>query len=357
MPTVRKIREEGRMEMRTLGATGMQVSPLCLGAMMFGAIGNKDQDDCVRIIHRAIDGGINFIDTADGYSRGESEEIIGKAIKGRRDDLVIATKFYATMGDDPNMRGASRRWVVREVENSLRRLGTDHIDLYQLHRWDDGTDIEETLFTLTDLVRQGKIREFGCSSFPADRIVESHWVAERRGTQRFRCNQPAYSIFARDVERFILPACQRYGMGVITFSPLDGGYLSGRYRKPEDLSGENRFAYFGRLTGRTFDPYADAIRRKLELVGQLAALADEIGVPLAQMAVAFVLNHPAVTAAILGPRTMEQLESLLPAVDIRLSAETLDRIDAIVPPETMLNPINDMPSGLTGRALRRGDHP
>ncbi|MBT2187366.1 aldo/keto reductase [Sphingobium nicotianae] len=343
------------MQLRTLGGTGMQVSPLCLGAMMFGAIGNRDHDECVRIIHRSIDAGINFIDTADGYSRGESEEIIGKAIKGRRERLVIATKFYATMSDDPNMRGASRRWVTRAVEDSLRRLGIDHIDLYQLHRWDDVTDLEETLFTLTDLVRQGKIRAFGCSSFPADRIVESHWIAEKRGTQRFRCNQPAYSIFNREIERFILPASQRHGMGTITFSPLDGGYLSGRYRKPEDMNGENRFAYFGRITGRGFDPYAEAVRRKLDLVAELSALADEAGISLAHMAIAFVIQHPGVTSAILGPRTLDQLEGLLGATDVRLSAETLDRIDALVPPGTSLNPINDMPSGTTKQALRRGD--
>jgi aryl-alcohol dehydrogenase-like predicted oxidoreductase len=343
------------MELRTLGATGMRVSPLCLGAMMFGSIGNTDHDDCVRIIHRAIDGGINFIDTADGYSRGESETIVGKAIKGRRDSLVIATKFYAAMGDDPNMRGGSRRWIVRAVEDSLRRLGTDHIDLYQMHRYDDGTDIEEVLFTLTDLVRQGKIRQFGCSSFPADRIVESHWIAEKRGTQRFRCDQPGYSILVRDIERFVLPACRRYGMGVITFSPLDGGFLSGRYRGPEDLAGDNRIAYFGRLMRGSFDPQAAFIRRKLDIVAELVKLADEIGVTIAQLAVAFVLQHPAVTAAIIGPRTMEQLESLLPAGDLKLSAETLDRIDALVPPGTSLNPgFNDMPSGTTKAALRRG---
>ncbi|MBN8830582.1 MAG: aldo/keto reductase [Sphingomonadales bacterium] len=343
------------MELRTLGGTGMRVSPLCLGTMMFGAIGNRDHDECVRTIHRALDAGINFIDTADGYSRGESEEIIGKAIRGaRRDRLIIATKFYATMGDDPNMRGASRRWMVRAVEDSLRRLGTDHIDLYQLHRWDDDTDLEETLFTLTNLVREGKIREFGCSSFPADRIVESHWIAEKRGTQRFRCNQPAYSIFNREIERFILPACQRYGMGTISFSPLDGGYLSGRYRTPEDLTGENRFAYFGRLTGRAFDPHAEAIRRKLDLVVELTKIAEELGVTLAQMAVAFVIQHPGVTAAIIGPRTLDHLESLLPAVDVRLTAEALDRIDGLVPPGTTLNPINDMPTGTAKAALRRG---
>lgn len=343
------------MDMRSLGATGMKVSPLCLGAMMFGTLGNRDHDECVRIIHRAIDGGINFIDTADGYSRGESETIVGKAIKGRRDALIIATKFYATMGDDPNMRGGSRRWIVRAVEDSLRRLGTDHIDLYQMHRWDDETDIEEVLFTLSDLVNQGKIRAFGCSSFPADRIVESHWTAEKRGTLRFRSDQPGYSIFARDIERFVLPTCQRYGMGVITFSPLDGGFLSGRYRGPEDLEGDNRIAHFGKLMRGSFDPHVDWIRHKLDLVAELARLADEIGITLPQLAVAFVIQHPAVTAAIIGPRTMVQLESLLPAGVLRLSAETLDRIDALVPPGTSLTPgFNDMPSGTTRAALRRG---
>jgi len=343
------------MDMRILGATGMKVSPLCLGAMMFGAIGNRDHDDCVRVIHRAIDGGINFIDTADGYSRGESEAIVGKAIRDRRDSLVIATKFYASMGDDPNMRGGSRRWIVRAVEDSLRRLGTDYIDLYQMHRWDDDTEIEEVLFTLTELVRQGKIRTFGCSSFPADRIVESKWTAEKRGLLPFRCDQPGYSIFARDIERFVLPACQRHGMGVITFSPLDGGFLSGRYRGPQDLEGDNRIAYFGKMMRGSFDPHVEWIRRKLALVVELAGLAEELGVTLAQMAVAFVIQHPAVTAAIIGPRTMEQLESLLPAATLKLPAETLDRIDALVPPGTSLNPgFNDMPSGTTRAALRRG---
>lgn len=342
------------MDYRVLGGTGMRVTPLCLGAMMFGSIGNPDHDACIRIVHRALDAGINFIDTADGYSRGESEEIIGKAIRGRRDSLVIATKFWAGMGDDPNMRGASRRWIVQEVENSLRRLGTDYIDLYQIHRYDVDTDIEEVLFTLTDLVRQGKIREFGSSSFPADRIVESHWIAEKRGTQRFRSEQPAYSIFNREIERFVLPACQRYGMGTLTFSPLDGGFLSGRYRTPEDLTGENRYAFFGRLTGKAFDPYAEAIRRKLDLVADLSTLADEIGVPLAHLAIAFVIQHPGVTSAILGPRTLDQLEGLLGADTVKLSAETLDRIDALVPPGTSLNPINDMPSGTTTASLRRG---
>lgn len=342
------------MELRNLGATGMQVSPLCLGTMMFGALGNADHVDCERIIHRAIDAGINFIDTADAYSAGESETIVGKAIRGRRDSLVIATKFFGPMGDDPNMRGASRRWVVREVENSLRRLGTDHIDLYQLHRYDPDTDMEEVLFTLTGLVQQGKIRQFGCSSFPADRIVESHWIAERRGTMRFRCEQPGYSIFHRDAERFVLPACRRYGMGAISFSPLDGGFLAGKYQAPADLAGENRIAYFMRRMHGDFDPGAGWVRRKLEIAAELSTLAVEAGLTLPQMAVAFVTQHPAVTAAIIGPRTMGQLESLLPAGDATLRAETLDAIDALVPPGTSLNPTYlDLPSATTRAMLRR----
>ncbi|OJY67909.1 MAG: aldo/keto reductase [Sphingobium sp. 66-54] len=342
------------MELRTLGATGMRVSPLCLGTMMFGALGNSDPGACERIIHRALDGGINFIDTADGYSNGESETIVGRAIRHRRNSLIIATKFYAAMGDDPNMRGASRRWIVRAVEDSLRRLGTDYIDLYQLHRYDVDTDMEEVLFTLTELVRQGKIRQFGSSSFPADRIVESQWVAERRGTLRFRCEQPSYSIFNRDVERFVLPACRRYGMGAITFSPLDGGFLSGRYRGPDELEGDNRIAYFSRRMRGSFDPQANWVRRKLECAAQLTELAEKIGMTLPQLAVAFAMQHPAVTAAIVGPRTMEQLEGLLPAGTLALSAETLDRIDAIVPPGTSLNPSHyDLPSATTKAELRR----
>jgi len=342
------------MDMRTLGATGIRVTPLCLGTMMFGAIGNPDHEDCVRIIRRAIDAGINFIDTADVYSRGESEEIVGKAIRGRRDDLVIATKFFNPMGDDPNMRGGSRRWIVRAVEDSLRRLGTDYIDLYQMHRFDVTTDIDEVLFTLTELVRQGKIRTFGSSMFPADRIVEAQWAAEKTGSLRFRCEQPWYSIFARDIERFVLPACRRYGMGVITWSPLDGGYLTGRYRRPEDLPQDGRIANFSRRIRGSFDPHEAMIARKLEIIGELVPLAEDAGMTIAQMAVAFTIEHPGVTASIIGPRTMEQLEGLLGAGDLKLSTEMLDRIDALVPPGTSLNPIADLPSGTARTAIRRG---
>jgi aryl-alcohol dehydrogenase-like predicted oxidoreductase len=341
------------MEMRRLGNTGMRVSSLCLGTMMFGPMGNADMADCIRIIHRALDGGINFIDTADVYSRGISEEICGQALKGRRADIVLATKFFHPMGEDPNWQGGSRRWIVQALDDSLRRLGTDHIDLYQMHRFDSATDIDEVLFTLTELVRQGKIRSFGSSCFPADRIVEAQWCADRRGHLPFRCEQSSYSIFNRDIERFVLPACARYGMGMITWSPLDGGFLSGRYRTAQDLDTDNRIARFNRNFYGGFDPHAVLFRRKLELVSELAGLADAAGLPLAQLAVAFAIEHPAVTSAIIGPRTMDQLEGLLPAADIKLPLDLLARIDALVPPGTLVNPLQDMPSALLPASLRR----
>jgi len=234
------------MQYRPLGRTGIKVSPYCLGAMMFGGIGNPDHDECVRIIHKALDSGINFIDTADRYSAGESEEIVGKALKGRRDRVVLATKVHGPMGDDPNMQGNSRRWITRAVEDSLRRLQTDHIDLYQIHRPAPDTDVEETLSVLTDLMREGKVRAIGASTFPAADIVEAQWVAERRGLARFRTEQPPYSILNRSIEREVLPACQRYGMGVMAWSPLAKGMLTGRYRKGEPTPDSLRARFFPR---------------------------------------------------------------------------------------------------------------
>lgn len=341
------------MEMRVLGKTGIRVSPLCLGTMMFGPIGNADIDDCVRIIHRALDAGLNFIDTADVYSRGVSEEICGKALRDRREHIVLATKFFNPMGEDPNQRGGSRRWIVKALDDSLRRLGTDYVDLYQMHRFDIFTDIDEVLFTLTDLVRQGKIRTFGSSVFPADRIVEAQWVAEKRGHLPFRCEQSNYSLFNRDIERAVLPACQRYGMGMIVWSPLDGGFLSGKYRATADLDSDNRISRFNRMFRGRFDPQEALHQHKLALVGELAGVADEAGISLAQLAVAFAIEHPAVTSAIIGPRTMTHLETILPAGDLRLPADVLDRLDAIVPPGSSVNPIADMPSGTTPDQLRR----
>ncbi|HWF52421.1 MAG TPA: aldo/keto reductase [Solirubrobacteraceae bacterium] len=323
------------MDFRTLGRTGVKVSPLCLGAMMFGAWGNTDHEESIRIIHRALDAGINFIDTADVYARGESEEIVGKALGGgRREHVVLATKVHGTMGDDPNEFGNSRRWIIREVENSLRRLGTDWIDLYQIHRPEIGTDIDETLGALTDLVRAGKVRYIGSSTFPASQIVEAQWVAERRGRERFVCEQPPYSILVRGVETDVLPTCQRHGMGVIPWSPLAGGWLSGRYRKDADLPSSHRAE---RIPAR-YDMSLPTNERKLEAADALARLAEEAGMTLIELALAFVIRHPAVTAAIIGPRTMDHLESQLKAVEVELSDEILDRIDEIVPPGVNLNP-------------------
>ncbi len=321
------------MRYRTLGGTGIQVSVHCLGAMMFGAVGNADHDDCVRIVGAALGQGINFVDTADMYSAGESEEIVGQALRGRRDDVVLATKVHFPMGEGPNRSGNSRRWILNAVEASLKRLRTDWIDLYQVHRPDHTTDVEETLSVLSDLVRQGKIRAFGCSTFPAEEIVEAQWVAVRRGLGRFRTEQPPYSLLARGIEASVLPVCQRYGMGVLAWSPLASGFLSGRYRKgqPVDLS-TGRPA----LNPERFDPAIPTNAAKLEAVEQLAELARDIGCSLPQLAVAFTVAHPAVTSAIIGPRTIEHLDGLLKGASLTLDDATLDRIDEIVPPGTNL---------------------
>jgi aryl-alcohol dehydrogenase-like predicted oxidoreductase len=320
------------MRYRTLGSTGIRVSPYCLGAMMFGGWANADQDDGVRIIHRALDAGINFVDTADVYSRGDSEEIVGKALKGRRDSVVLATKVHGQMGDDPhdpNQQGNSRRWIIHEVEQSLRRLGTDYIDLYQIHRPDESTDIEETLSALSDLVHSGKVRAIGSSTFPAEQIVEAQWAAERKGYERFRCEQPPYSLFTRGIEAAVLPTCERYGMGVIAWSPLGGGWLTGRYRRGKDIDMTKGRA--SRLPAR-YDPTLPENQRKLDLVEQLETVAADAGVSLMHMAIAFVIAHPAVTSAIIGPRTMEQVDGLLAGVGIALDDATLDRLDEIVKP-------------------------
>jgi aryl-alcohol dehydrogenase-like predicted oxidoreductase len=303
--------------------------------MMFGEWGNRDHDESIRIIHRALDAGINFIDTADVYSRGESEEIVGKALAGgRRDNVVLATKVHGTMGDDPNEFGNSRRWIVREVENSLRRLQTDWIDLYQIHRPEADTDIDETLGALSDLVHAGKVRYIGSSTFPASQIVEAQWTAQRRGLERFVTEQPPYSMLIRTVENDVLPTCERYGMGVIPWSPLAGGWLSGRYRLDQDVPQSRRA---DRIPDR-YDMSLPGNQRKLEAADQLARLAEEHDLTLIEMAIAFVIRHPAVTAAIIGPRTMEHLESQVTAADVELSDELLDRIDEVVPPGVNVNP-------------------
>jgi aryl-alcohol dehydrogenase-like predicted oxidoreductase len=341
------------MEYRTLGRTGVQVSPLCLGAMMFGAWGNPDHDDAVSIIHRALDAGINFIDTADVYSAGESEEIVGKALAGgRRADVVLATKVHASMGKDPNARGNSRRWIMAEVDNSLRRLGTDYIDLYQIHRPDPSCDIEETLSALTDLVHAGKVRYVGSSTFPAHEIVEAQWVAERRALTRFVCEQPPYSILTRGVEADVLPVAERYGMAVIPWSPLAGGTLSGRHRRGRTPEPSHRQRLWERRGMARSGPAEDAKRTAAEDLGELA---EKFGLTMIEMALAFVINHPAVTSAIIGPRTMDHLDAQLSAPDVSLPEELLDAIDEIVPPGTTLNPtdVGWTPPSLEPRNRRR----
>ena len=341
------------MQHRPLGRTGVSVSQFCLGTMMFGSWGNPDHDESIRIIHAALDAGINFIDTADVYGAGESEEIVGKALAGRRDDVVLATKFHNPMGDDLNQRGNSRRWIMRAFEDSLRRLGTDWIDVYQVHRPDPSTDVEETLSALTDLVRQGKVRYIGSSTFPASQIVEAQVAARDRNLERFVTEQPPYSILVRGVEADVLPTCARHGMAVMSYSPLAGGWLSGRWRKD---TGQQESSRAGRLPER-FDLSNPYNQRKLDAVEELAQLAEQTGLTLIQLAIAFAASHPAITSPLIGPRTMEQLETQLAAADVVLSADVLDRIDEIVPPGITINPAD---SSFTNPALepasRRRQH-
>jgi aryl-alcohol dehydrogenase-like predicted oxidoreductase len=341
------------MNRRILGGTGMSVSEYTLGAMMLGAWGTKDHDEAVRIVHTALDAGINTVDTADVYSGGESEVIVGKALKGRRDDVILASKFHSPMGPDANHRGNSRRWIVRSVEDSLRRLGTDWIDIYQVHRPDPATDIDETLSALSDLVRSGKVRTIGTSAFPAGEIVEAQWAAEKRGHVRFRSEQPPYSVLARGIEREVLPTARKYGMGTLTWSPLAGGWLSGKYGGPDGAApGEaTRSSHLPQM----FDTGLPGNAAKLSAVTELKKVAADTGVTLPALATGFVLSHPAVTSVIIGPRTHDQLTSLLDVAGTVLGDDVLDRIDEIVPPGTDLN--NDInhydPPALTDKALRR----
>ena len=318
------------MRRHPLGGTGISVTDTCLGTMMFGSQGNRDHDEAVRMVHAALDAGINLVDTADVYSGGECEQIVGRALEGRRDEVVLASKVGLPVGPDENRMGASRRWITTAIDASLRRLRTDRLDLYQVHRFDPRTDLDETLSALTDLVRAGKIRAFGCSTFPVERIVEAHWVSERRGHERFRTEQPRYSILSRGIEAAVLPTALRHGMGVLTYGPLAAGWLSGR---ADPTSGH-------RASGspQAFDLAVAGNQAKLEAVGRLGALADEAGVPMTHLATAFVRAHPAVTSVIIGPRTPEQLDDLLAGADLELDDEVLDRIDEIVPPGIDLNP-------------------
>lgn len=324
------------IEYRPFGGTGIKVSRFCLGAMMFGAMGNRDEAECVRIVHSALDAGINFVDTADAYSGGESERILAKALAGRREKVVLATKCFFPTGRDVNEGGGSRRWIVRAVEESLRRLGTDWIDVYQLHRRDHASDLEESLAAMHTLREQGKIRVVGMSATPADTIVEAQWIAEKRGLARVRSEQCIYSIFARGAEAAAFPACRRYGIGVMVYAPLGGGWLAGKYRRGvEPEAGSRSQGFFGR-TGR-WDPARAEVQRKYDLVEALDALAKEAGLPLAHLAMAFAAEHPAVSSAIVGPRTLAQADELLRGLEVALPPALLDRIDALVPPGTDLD--------------------
>ncbi|MEV4421737.1 aldo/keto reductase [Patulibacter sp. NPDC049589] len=338
---------------RPFGRTGVWISPLTLGAMNFGVRANADHDDSIRIIHAALDAGINVIDTADVYSQGESEEIVGKALKGaRRDGTFLATKFHGQIGEEPHRRGNSRRWIFQAVEDSLRRLDTDWIDLYQVHRPEDETDVEETLGALDDLVRQGKIRYVGSSTYDPWEIVEGQWVSRTRGISRVVSEQPPYSILTRGIERELLPVAQRYDLAVLPWSPLAGGWLSGRHRRGQEQPVSDRAGQFP----NRFDPAHPDNAVKLEATLQLGELADELGISLVHLALAWVLEHPAVTSAIIGPRSFEQLESQLGAVDVRLTADVLDRIDEIVPPGTNVNDADGgyVPESLSDPSRRRG---
>jgi aryl-alcohol dehydrogenase-like predicted oxidoreductase len=330
------------MKHRSLGQTGIRVSPYALGTLMFATVMGNDADDSAKLIHKALDAGINLVDCADRY--GDAEEIVGRALKGRRNDVVLATKVGMPMGEDPNQQGGSRRWITTAVDNSLRRLGTDYIDIYQLHRPDPATDLEETLSVMTDLVRVGKVRVIGSSTTPASMMVEAQWVAERSGLQRFRTEQPPYSILNRGIEREVLPVAQTYGMGTLVWGPLGQGLLTGRVRKGggNDLK---RAQFLHHLS--------DA--RRLDVVEQLIPLADEAGLPMTHLAMAFTIAHPGVTSAILGPRTIEQLDDLLAGADVELTDDILDKLDEIVPPGTDVTALDQdyQPPALQTAHLRR----
>ncbi|MFD9490597.1 aldo/keto reductase [Streptomyces sp. NPDC060005] len=338
------------MQYRTLGRTGVQVSSLALGAMNFGRIGRTTQDEATAVVDAALEGGINLIDTADMYGGGESEEMVGKAIAGRRDDIVLATKAGLPMGDDPNRRGSSRRWLVTELDNSLRRLGVDHVDLYQIHRWDPETSDEETLSALTDLQRAGKVRYFGSSTFPAHRVVQAQWAAREHRLGRYVTEQPSYSILQRGVEAHVLPVTEEYGLGVLVWSPLASGWLSGAVRAGREITTSRSAAMPQR-----FDLSVPSNRARLDAVERLAVVADEAGLTLIQLALGFVTAHPAVTSALVGPRTTDHLNAQLAAADTVLSADVLDAIDAIVAPGTDLAAHEkfDTPPALLDPALRR----
>ena len=338
------------MQYRTLGRTGVQVSSLVLGTMNFGALGRTTQDDVTGIVDAALEAGINLIDTADRYSLGESEELVGKAIAGRRDDIVLATKVYSPMSEEPNHQGTSRRWIVTELDNSLRRLGVDYVDLYQIHRWDPKTSDEETLSALTDLQRAGKIRYFGSSTYPAYRVVQAQWASRENKLGRFVTEQPSYSILQRGIERDVLPVTEEYGLGVLAWSPLASGWLSGAIREGKELTTSR-----SQSLPQRFDVSIPSNRARMDAVEKLAVVADEAGLTMIQLALGFVTAHPAVTSAIIGPRTLDHLQSQLAAAETVLSADILDAIDQIVAPGTDLAPEEkfDTPPALMDASLRR----
>ncbi|WP_327034450.1 aldo/keto reductase [Micromonospora ureilytica] len=338
------------MQYRTLGRTGVQVSTLALGAMNFGKLGQTTQDEATAIVDAALEAGINLIDTADMYSQGQSEEMVGKAIAGRRDDIVLATKAGMPMGDERNQRGSSRRWLVTELDDSLRRLGVDHVDLYQIHRWDPTTSDEETLSALTDLQRAGKIRYFGSSTFPAYRIVQAEWAAREHHLSRYVTEQPSYSILQRGIETHVLPVTEQYGLGVLAWSPLASGWLSGAIRAGREITTSRSV-----LLPARFDLSVPANQARLDAVERLATVADEAGLSMIQLALGFVTAHPAVTSAIIGPRTMEHLHAQLAAADTVLPNDVLDAIDGIVAPGVDLAADEkfDTPPALLDPARRR----
>lgn len=329
------------MEYRSFGRTGVKVSSLCLGCMMFG--GKTDAAESERIINRALDAGINFIDTANVYNAGRSEEVTGVALRktGKRHSVVLATKVHGRMGDDINAQGSSRRHIIEQCEASLRRLGTDYIDLYQMHRPRSDTPIDETLRALDDLVRAGKVRYIGSSTFAAWQLVESLWVAKELGLNRFVCEQPPYHLLDRRVERELLPMARTYGIATIPWSPLAGGLLTGKYNRSQPPPEDSRFA------GASRNPmYQQRMTEQMwDAIEGIEPLAKARGATMSQFALAWVLDQPGVTSPIIGPRTMEQFEDNLGALAFKLTDDERARVDALVPPGRMVSPFYEADFG------------
>ncbi|GAA4567561.1 aldo/keto reductase [Planotetraspora kaengkrachanensis] len=321
------------MRYTTLGRSGLTVSRACLGTMNFGTSGGGacEETEAARIVDAFLDAGGNIIDTADGYTGGQSEEIVGRAVKSRRDQVVLATKAFLPQGPGPNDRGLSRIHLTKALESSLRRLGTDYIDLYQCHQWDDSTPIEETMATLDGFVRSGKVRYLGCSNFSAAQIVESQWAAQRTNAAPFISLQPQYSLVARGIEAEILPACRRHGLGTLVWSPLGGGVLTGRYRRGVVPDADSRM---GRLKASALPmarAWADGLLNEpnLDIAGHVVETAAELGMTPAAVALAWVRHRPGVTSVIIGPRTLEQFHGNLAGLAKELPSETIAHLDEI----------------------------